>query len=88
MPNKASLGLVVILPDLFKATPYGIFSPSLWARLIFPLLIIEVDASKIKGILPVGTPKQIGLVPNKGFFAPWGAKAGGAFVKQKTIRFF
>jgi len=64
------LALVVILPDLFNATPYGIFSPSLCARLIFPLLIIEVDESRIKGTLPVGTPKQIGLVPNKDFFAP------------------
>ena len=34
------------------------------------LLIIEVDASRIKGTVPVGTPKQIGLVPNKDFFAP------------------
>ena len=34
------------------------------------LLIIDVEASKIKGALPVGTPKQIGLVPNKAFFAP------------------
>ena len=30
----------------------------------------EVDASNIKGVLPVGTPKQIGLVPNKDFLAP------------------
>ena len=35
----------------------------------------------------MGTPKQIGLVPNKDFFAPCGARAGGALVKQKTIKF-
>ena len=31
MPNNASLAFVVILPDLFNATPYGIFLPSLFA---------------------------------------------------------
>ena len=36
----------------------------------------------------VGVPKQIGFVPNKLFLAPWGAMAGGALVKQKTIKFF
>jgi hypothetical protein len=37
----------------------------------FPLLIIEIDVSKIKGIFdPVGVPKQIGFVPNKLFSAP------------------
>ena len=70
MPNKACFALVVILPFLSSATPNGIFSPSLSALLIFPRLIIEVEASKIKGTLPVGTPKQIGLVPNKDFLAP------------------
>ena len=44
--------------------------------------------SKIKGVLPVGAPKQIGFVPNRDFLAPYGAKAGGALVKQKTINFF
>ena len=38
--------------------------------------MIEVDVSNINGALPVGTPKQIGLVPNKDFFAPYGARAG------------
>ena len=46
------------------------FGSLIVALLIFPLLIIEVEASKIKGIFPVGTPKQIGLVPNKDFLAP------------------
>ena len=41
------------------------------ATLILPLLIIEIEVSKIKGTLePVGVPKQIGLVPNKVFKAP------------------
>ena len=41
------------------------------ALLIFPRLIIEVDISKMKGVLfPVGVPKQIGLVPNKALLAP------------------
>ena len=35
-----------------------------------PLLIIDVEASNIKGTPPVGTPKQIGLVPKRDFFAP------------------
>jgi len=45
--------------------------------------------SKIKGTLePVGVPKQIGFVPNNFLFAPCGAIAGGALVKQKTVKFF
>ena len=79
---------MVILPYLFKATPKGIFFPNFSACLILPLFIIDVDVSNIKGILPVGTPKQIGFVPNNDFLAPYGARAGGALVKQKTIKFF
>ena len=41
----------------------------------------------MKGILDeVGVPKQIGLVPNNFFLAPWGAIAGGAFVKHNAIK--
>ena len=59
------------------------------ATLIFPLFIIETEVSNINGTFEeVGVPKQIGFVPNKLFLAPWGAIAGGAFVKQKTIKFF
>ena len=59
------------------------------ATLIFPLLITETDVSKIKGTFEeVGVPKQIGFVPNKLFLAPCGAMAGGALVKQNTIKFF
>ena len=58
------------------------------ALLIFPLLIIDVEASSIKGVLPVGAPKQIGFVPNKDFFAPCGAMAAGALVKQNTNKLF
>ena len=58
------------MPNLSKATPSGIFVPSLAATLIFPLLIIDIEVSKIKGTLdPVGVPKQIGFVPNKLFKA-------------------
>ena len=43
----------------------------------------------MKGTLsPVGLPKHIGLVPNKLFLAPWGASAGGAFVKHRANKFF
>ena len=43
----------------------------------------------MKGIFEaVGVPKQIGFVPNKLFFAPCGAMAGGALVKQSAIKFF
>ena len=50
---------------------------------------IDIEVSKIKGIFdPVGVPKHIGLVPNNAFLDPYGAIAGGAFVKQKAIRFF
>ena len=84
-PSKAFLGLVVGFPFLSKATPRGIFSPSFAALLIFPLLITEIDVSKTNGaLLPEGAAKQIGFVPNKVFFAPWGAIAGGAFVKHKA----
>ena len=59
------------LPNLSNATPSGIFFPVFAATLIFPLLITETEVSKIKGIFDdVGVPKQIGLVPNKLFFAP------------------
>ena len=88
-PCKAFLGSVVGLPNLSKATPVGIFFPIFAATLIFPLLIIETEVSKIKGTFEdVGAPKQIGFVPNKLFFDPWGAIAGGALVKQKAIKFF
>ena len=77
------------LPNLSKATPTGIFLPVLAATLILPLLISETDVSRINGILDVvGDPKQIGLVPKSFFFEPCGAIAGGALVKQKTIKFF
>ena len=80
---------MVGFPFLSKATPAGIFLPSLAATLIIPLLIIETDESKINGTFPPdGVPKQIGLVPNKVFFAPKGAIAGGALVKHQTIKFF
>ena len=88
VPNKASLAIVVGSPFLLSATPDGIFKPSLSARLKIPRFIFVVDESKINGTLPVGEPKQIGLVPNKGFRDPKGANAGGAFVKQNTINFF
>ena len=69
--KKAFLASVVGFPFLSKATPAGIFLPSLAATLIIPLLIIETDESKINGTFPPdGVPKQIGLVPNKVFFAP------------------
>ena len=72
-----------------NATSNGIFIPSFAALLIFPLLITETDESKINGIFdPVGDPKQIGLVPKTLFRAPYAAIAGGAFVKQKTNKFF
>ena len=77
------------MPNLFKATPSGIFFPVLAATLILPLLITETEVSKTKGTFDdVGEPKHIGFFPNKLFLAPWGAIAGGAFVKQKTIKFF
>ena len=80
-PSKAFFASVVGLPNLSNATPSGILWLFLAATLIFPLFIIEIDVSKIKGILdPVGVPKQIGFVPNNVFSAPWGATAGGAFV--------
>ena len=54
-----------------------------------PLLIIDMDASKINGTLDeVGAPKQIGFVPNNALLDPKGAIAGGALVKQSAIRFF
>ena len=59
------------LPNLSKATPAGIFFPILSATLIFPLLITEIEVSKMKGTFDdVGVPKQIGFVPNKLFFDP------------------
>ena len=77
------------MPNLSRATPSGIFFPVLAATLILPLLITETDVSKIKGTFDeVGVPKHIGFVPNKLFLDPWGAIAGGALVKQKTIKFF
>ena len=88
-PSNAFFGSVVGLPNLSKATPSGISFLFLAATLIFPLFITETDVSNIKGILfEVGAPKHIGLVPNKLFLAPCGAIAGGALVKQKTIKFF
>ena len=53
------------------AAPVWGFFPVLAATLILPLLIIETEVSNIKGIFDeVGVPKQIGLVPNKVYFAP------------------
>ena len=72
-----------------KADPFVIFLPILAASLILPLLITDTDVSKINGVLlPDGVPKHIGFVPNKLFLAPKGARAGGAFVKQKIINPF
>ena len=88
VPCKACLASVVIFPFLLRATPKGIFKPNFSALRILPRLIIEAEESNIKGVLPVGAPKQIGLVPNKDFFAPCGANAGGALVKQNTNKFF
>ena len=69
--KKAFFASLVGLPNLSKATPYGIFFPVLAATLILPLLITETEVSKIKGTFEaVGVPKQIGLVPNKLFLAP------------------
>ena len=78
---------MVILPYLSRLH-HKVFFPNFSACLILPLFIIDVDVSNIKGTLPVGTPKQIGFVPNKDFLAPYGARAGGALVKQNTINFF
>ena len=36
----------------------------------------------------MGAPKQIGFVPKRDFLEPYGAKAGGAFVKQNKIKFY
>ena len=81
MPLRASLALVVILPFLLRATPYGIFLPSLAATLILPLLILDIDESNINGFfLDDGKPNAIGLVPNKLLFAPYGAIAGGVIL--------
>ena len=50
-PARASFAFVVGLPNLFKATPYGIFFPNFSAIRILPLLIIDIDVSSINGIL-------------------------------------
>ena len=50
-PANAFFASVVGLPNLSKATPDGINWLFLAATLILPLLITEIDVSKIKGIL-------------------------------------
>ena len=88
-PARAFKASVVGFPFLSKAEPSGIFVPIFAASLILPLLTFDIDVSNMKGTLsPVGLPKHIGLVPNKLFLAPWGASAGGAFVKHRANKFF
>ena len=64
------------------------FLLSFAATLIFPLLIMDIEQSKIKGALFFKeTPKAMGLVPNKLFLDPYGAIAGGALVNPRAIKF-
>ena len=82
--GNASTGLGS-LADEREFTTYDVLSEGL----IKGQFIIDTDVSNIKGILEdVGVPKHIGFVPNNFFFEPKGAIAGGALVKQNTIKFF